>query len=224
MNKAIREQIPNNLLFRYRIPCRKVVAKSKKSTTPKPVELDESYRLPHFGEFDDQFQFADVRIGWSERGVHVTIIVKGRQMALECRETAILDSDSLYLWIDTRNTHDVHRATRFCHWFVLLPAGGGAKKNKPVANPVKINRAKEVSPSFNRSKVLIESEVSKSGYKINALIPAASLNGWNPEEQTDIGFNFMVNDSELGYQTLALGPDMPIEEDPSLWHTLQLVE
>ena len=34
----------------------------------------------------------------------------------------------------------------------------------------------------------------------------------------------MVNDSELGYQTLALGPDMPIEEDPSLWHTLQLVD
>jgi len=56
------------------------------------------------------------------------------------------------------------------------------------------------------------------------LIPAASLNGWNPDEQTQIGFNFMVNDSELGYQTMALGPDMPIEEDPSLWHSLTLVD
>ena len=221
MNKAIREQIPSNLLFRYQIPCRKVVSKSK---TPKAVELDESYRLPHFGEFDGQYQFADVRIGWSALGVHATLIVKGRQMPLECRETAILDSDSLYLWVDTRNTGDVHRATRFCHWFVLLPAGGGAKKNKPVANPVKINRAREVSPSFNRSKILIDSTVSKTGYQINALIPAACLNGWNPDEQSLIGFNFMVNDSELGYQTLALGPDMPIEEDPSLWHTLKLVD
>lgn len=223
MNKAIREQIPSNLLFRYRVPCRKVVAKSKPKT-PKPVELDESFRLPHFGEFDSQYQFADIRIGWSELGVHVTLIVKGRQMPLECRETAILDSDSLYLWIDTRNTHDVHRATRFCHWFVLLPAGGGAKKSKPVANPVKINRAREASPAFNRSKVLIDSKVSKTDYQINALIPAASLNGWNPDEQTQIGFNFMVNDSELGYQTMALGPDLPIEEDPSLWHTLTLVD
>jgi hypothetical protein len=223
MNKAIREQIPENLLFRYRIPCRKVESKSK-ARTPKPVDLDESYRLPHFGEFESQYQFADMRIGWGEKGVYITLIVKGRQLPLECRETAILDSDSLYVWLDTRDTHDVHRATRFCHWFVLLPAGAGAKKNKPVANPVKINRAREVSPAFNRAKIGIESEVTKTGYKINALIPAASLNGWDPNEHHNLGFNFMVNDSELGYQTLALGPDMPIEEDPSLWHTLHLVD
>ena len=106
----------------------------------------------------------------------------------------------------------------------MLPAGAGAKKTKPVATPVKINRAREVSPAFNRAKVVIESEVSKTGYKLSAMIPAASLNGWDPAEHRNIGFNFMVNDSELGYQTLALGPDMPIEEDPSLWHTLQLVD
>jgi len=197
MNKAIREQIPNNLLFRYRIPCRKVVSNSK-SKTPKPIELDESYRMPHFGEFDDQYQFADVRVGWSELGVYITLFVKGRELALECRETAIMDSDSIYVWIDTRDTH--------------------------VATPVKINRAREVSPAFNRAKVVIESEVSKKGYKLSTMIPAASLNGWDPSEHRNIGFNFMVNDSELGYQTLALGPDMPIEEDPSLWHTLQLVD
>jgi len=223
MNKAIREEIPENLLFRYRIPCRKVVSKSKAKTL-KPIELDESYRMPHFGEFESQYQFADMRVGWGEKGVYISLTVKGRQLPLECRETAILDSDSLYVWLDTRDTHDVHRATRFCHWFVLLPAGSGAKKNKPVANPVKINRAREVSPAFNRAKIVIESEVSKTGYKINALIPAASLNGWDPNEHHHLGFNFMVNDSELGFQTLALGPDMPIEEDPSLWHTLKLVD
>ena len=200
-----------------------MVSKSK-SKALKPVELDESYRMPHFGEFESQFQFADMRVGWSEKGVYVTLIVKGRQLPLECRETAIMDSDSIYLWVDTRDTHDVHRATRFCHWFVMLPAGAGAKKTKPVATPVKINRAREVSPAFNRAKVVIESEVSKTGYKLSTMIPAASLNGWDPAEHRNIGFNFMVNDSELGYQTLALGPDMPIEEDPSLWHTLQLVD
>ena len=59
---------------------------------------------------------------------------------------------------------------------------------------------------------------------MSALVPAAALNGWDPEEHRNLGFNFMVNDCELGFQTLALGPDMPIEEDPSLWHTLQLAE
>ncbi len=223
MNKAIREQIPTNLQFRYRIPCKKV-ATSSRAKTPKPVELDESYRLPHFGEFEDQYGFADVRCGWSEKGLYITAIVEGRELPLECRETAIMDSDSLYLWVDTRDTHDVHRATRFCHWFVLLPAGRGTKKDKPVATPVKINRARETSLAFNRAQVAVESKVSKTGYTLLALIPATALAGWDTEEHRNIGFNFMVNDSELGYQTLALGPDMPIEEDPSLWQTLQLVD
>jgi hypothetical protein len=223
MNKAIREHIPNNLMFRYRIPCQRVELKTK-SKTPKPIELDESYRLPHFGEFDSQHQFADMRVGWNENGVYVTLIVEGRELPLECRETAIMDSDSLYLWIDTRDTHDVHRATRFCHWFVMLPAGSGAKKDKPVATPAKINRSRETSPAFNRAKVVIESKVTKTSYKLSAMIPAAALNGWDPAEHRNIGFNFMVNDSELGFQTLALGPDLPIEEDPSLWHSLHLVD
>ena len=223
MNKAIREQIPTNLQFRYRIPCKKVTTSSR-AKTPKPIELDESYRLPHFGGFEDQHPFADVRCGWSEKGLHFTAIVKERQLPLECRETAIMDSDSLYIWIDTRDTHDVHRATRFCHWFILMPAGRGAKNDKPVATPVKINRSRETSPTFNQAQVVIESKISKTGYTMSALVPAAALNGWDPEEHRNLGFNFMVNDCELGFQTLALGPDMPIEEDPSLWHTLQLAE
>jgi len=33
-----------------------------------------------------------------------------------------------------------------------------------------------------------------------------------------------VNDRELGWQTLAMGPELPIMEDPSLWQTLHLVD
>ena len=135
-----------------------------------------------------------------------------------------MDSDSIYVWLDTRATHDVHRATRFCHWFVMLPAGAGAKKTKPVATPVKINRAREVSPAFNRAKVVIESEVSKTGYKLSAFIPGKALNGWDVNEHQNIGFNFSVVDRELGCQTLAVGPELPISEDPSLWQTLELVD
>jgi hypothetical protein len=31
-------------------------------------------------------------------------------------------------------------------------------------------------------------------------------------------------DRELGWQTLAIGPELPMAEDPSLWQSLHLVD
>ncbi len=39
----------------------------------------------------------------------------GKRQTLWCRESVLESSDGLHLWIDTRNSRDVHRATRFCH-------------------------------------------------------------------------------------------------------------
>ena len=46
-------------------------------------------------------------------------------------------------WIDTRDTHNIHRAARFCHYFVFLPSGGGNRLADPVAAQMLINRARE---------------------------------------------------------------------------------
>jgi hypothetical protein len=38
-----------------------------------------------------------------------------------------------------------------------------------------------------------------------------------------IGFSAAVIDRELGWNTLGVGPDLPLAEDPSLWSTLELL-
>ena len=123
---------------------------------------------------------------------------------------------------ETRTTF--HRASKFCHWFILLPSGGGDDGEEPLANMLKINRSKDDSPSINRHKIDLNAKVTKTGYKLSAFIPGKALNGWDVNEQRNIGFNFSVVDRELGCQTLAVGPELPISEDPSLWQTLELVE
>jgi hypothetical protein len=219
MNKAIKEAIPKNLMFRYRIPCHRVT-KGKK----KPIELGEEFRVQSFGDFEDQANFADVRIGWADEGVYVSVLVKGKKQALWCRETAILESDGVQLWFDTRDPHNVHRASKFCHWFLLMATGGGPAREMPFINTLKINRSREQSPALNKGKSIVSSKISKTGYEISAFIPAESINGWDPNDHQNIGFNYAVVDRELGWQTLALGPELPISEDPSLWQTLVLVE
>lgn len=219
MSNSIVSQVPKNLLFRYQVPCRKFDGKP----TSK-FELSESYQLPSFGGFEDQACFAKVRIGWSDDGLFVSAEVRGKEQSLWCRETQLLDSDGLQIWIDTRDTHNVHRASKFCHWFVLLPAGGGDRNETPMASTLKINRSKDDSPTINRFKIDVESKVRKTGYQLSSFIPGNALNGWDTADNRNLGFNYAVLDRELGWQTLAIGPELPIMEDPSLWQTLQLID
>ena len=206
-------------MFRYRIVCHKI---EKKPTGL--FELPKSFRLPALAEFEGQKSFADIRVGWSDDGLYASAAVTGKKQSLWCRDTQLLESDGLQIWIDTRDTHNVHRATKFCHWMMLMPAGGGGSKNKPVANMLKINRSKEDSPNINRAKVELASNVVKDGYEVAAFIPGSCLYGWNTADHRHIGFNYAVIDRELGWQTLAIGPEVPIAEDPSLWQSLSLVD
>ena len=219
MSNSIVAQVPKNLLFRYRIACKKFESKSTKK-----FELGDEHILPNFGSFEGQFQFAQIRVGWSEDGLFIQAEISKKEQSLWCRESQLLDSDGVQIWVDTRDTHNVHRASKFCHWFVLLPLGGGDDGKKPHASMLKINRSKDDSPSINRHQIDVTAKISKTGYKLSAFIPGKALNGWDANEHRYIGFSFSVVDRELGCQTLAIGPELPISEDPSLWQTLELID
>lgn len=216
MSKSI-AQIPKNLGFHYRFPCAKTNKKWSDS-----FELPASHRLPALGAFEEQNLFADWRAGWNDAGLYFSIKVTGKQQSLWCRQTALLESDGVQIWIDTRDTHNVHRASRFCHWFLALPMGGGSANTQPVFTTLKINRSREDSPTIGGRQLKINSANTKDGYKLQLFIPASQLNGWNLEDHRQLGFSMAVVDREMGWQTLAAGPELPIMEDPSLWHTLSL--
>jgi hypothetical protein len=219
MSNSIVGQVPKNLLFRYRVSCKKFAGDQKSK-----FKLPKQNQLPHFGQFEQQANYGDVRVGWDAEGIYISAEITGKQQSLWCRETQLLDSDGIQVWIDTRDTHNVHRASKFCHWFLLLPTGGGAKNDQPIGSTLKINRSKEDSPAINRFKVEIDSKVTKTGYRLTAFIPGKCLNGWDAAEHRNIGFNYGIIDRELGWQSFAIGPELPVSEDPSLWQTLALVE
>ncbi len=219
MSSSIVSKVPKNLAFRYRVSCRHFPEQPKGR-----FELPADYGIPNFGEFEKQRAFADVRIGWAENGIFITANITGKKQSVWCRESQLLESDGLQLWLDTRDTHNLHRATKFCHWILLLPSGGGSGKDKPVFSMLKINRSKEVSPNINKGKVDVAANLKKDGYQLSAFIPSECLYGWNTDDHRNIGFNYAIVDRELGWQTLAIGPEFPIAEDPSLWQTLSLVD
>jgi hypothetical protein len=206
-------------LFRFAAPCRY----RKKLWADSGIKPSAEHVLPSFGELEGKPLFADLRAAWSEKGLAFVLKVVGKKQTPWCRASRIDDSDGLQIWIDTRDAHNIHRASRFCHHFVFLPSGGGQRLDQAVAQLVPINRAKESPKPLEPGTLRVQGAKRHDGYQLHAFIPASALTGYDPIETKRLGFSYAVVDRELGWQTFSVGPEFPFVEDPSLWGTLELV-
>jgi hypothetical protein len=212
--------LPPRQFFRFSAD----VLRSDDIASPKGFSLDERYVLPALGELDGRPAFADVRMAWSPDGLAWQATIDGKTQPPWCRDSRLEDSDGLQVWVDTRGTLNVHRASRFCHRFIYLPRGGGSGSDQPMADQLLINRAKENARPVRPRELAVRSKVTASGYTLWALAPAAALGGFDPAQQPRLGFTYALLDRERGLQTFASGPEFPYEEDPSCWAELRLVE
>jgi len=211
--------LPPSFLFRFSVPCRH----RSPIWTEERVGLDESFGLIKPSELDGRSAFAEFKIGWSEQGLAFSAKVVGKRQAPWCRESRPDDSDGVRLWIDTRDTHNIHRAGRFCHQFIFMPAGAGRALDEPVAEQLLINRARENAKPVRPGTLAVRREKRVDGYLLEGFIPAAALTGFDPVENPKLGFTYAVIDRELGEQTFSCASEFPYREDPSLWATLELL-
>ena len=185
--------------------------------------MDESYRLTNLAELEGMARSADFRMAWSETGLAFRAQMFGKRQPPWCRANRPEDSDGVQVWIDTRDVHNVHRAGRFCHRFLFMPAGGGNRLDQPVAQWLPIHRAKEHPRAIAQGQVRLRSEKLADGYVLEAMLAAEALTGFDPQEHPRLGFTYAITDRELGELTFSAGTPMPYQEDPSLWATLELV-
>ena len=213
--------MPPRFLFRWSFDARKIEKIPRSSG--RLLDLPDDCQLPSFAELDQRTDFATVKLAWNSKGFAFSVQVSGRSKR---PEAVVGDArpDGIWLWFDTRNTQAVHRATRFCHHFILRPVGGGAKGNEPIVRALPVARAREETALPNSELVKIQSDVSNSGYWLDAWFPAEVFTGFDPATNNKIGFHYLIHDSQLGDQTLAVGSEFPFESDPSLWQTVELVE
>ncbi len=212
-------------LFRFAVP----LHRKKPIWGASGVKLAEQHKLPDLASLDvgtanHEPSFADMRMAWDTEGLALSLSITGKKQPVWCRESRLEDSDGLVVWIDTRATHNIHRASKYCHSFVFLPAGGGHDSTEALADQLLINRARENARPVRPRELQAISKVTKDGYNLTAFIPAVSLGGYDPTNHRSLGFTYAVIDRELGLSTFATGPAFPFGEDPSCWATLELVE
>lgn len=212
--------VPPRFLFRFAAP----ILKSNGAWSDSGVKLGDDCRLLSLGELDGVRMFADVRAAWSADGLLFTLHINGKRKPPWCRDSALDESDGLHVWIDTRDMQNIHRASKYCHRFAFLPGGGGRQFDRPVADQLLINRARENARPVRPRELKVVATVRKTGYSLAASISADALGGYDPIDNRQIGFQYAVVDRELGMQTFSCPPGLPYEEDPGLWATLNLVD
>lgn len=214
--------LPHRFLFRQSLAVRRETKLPRGGK--QLLGLTAKHRLSDLGELDDAVPFGDLRVAWNEEGLGISVEVRGKKWPLACDRRDPAVSDGLQLWIDTRNTQNIHRASRFCHQFVVMPRGGGVNRNEPMIEPVLIARAKEPTPLAAPADLSVAATVAKEGYLLEAWLSAKALHGYDPEAQPRLGFYYLLRDGELGTQTPAVGEEFPFAFDPSLWVTLELTK
>ena len=222
--------VPHRFLFRFSFPVRE----AGQSAGRKPfLDLDKVAPLPDLGGIDAAASFAKLRAGWNEAGLGFRLEVSGKKMPVFAVSSDPTETDGLQLWIDTRNTQSIHRATRFCHHFAFwpIPANWAKASAKGVEGSAKagsqqlaIALAKEDASMSRAGLLQAASRPSGSGYELDIWIPTECLQGYDRESNPLLGFYYSVRDAELGEQILTVGREFPFDHDPSLWSTLELTK
>lgn len=214
--------VPHRWLFRFSIPIRHLGDVPREGD--ELLDLPSSCEIPDFGELDASSPFGALRMAWNAGGLGISVQVAGKRRPPVCRASSPEDSDGLQVWIDTRNTQSIHRASRFCHHFCLLPAGAGRRGDQPAVVQLPIARAREDAPLSNPGDFRSTVARLPDGYRLDVWLPAETLNGFDVEASPRLGFYYYLRDAELGEQFLTVGPEFPFAHDPSLWATLELAK
>ncbi|MGL4942806.1 MAG: hypothetical protein ACRC46_06410 [Thermoguttaceae bacterium] len=219
--------LPKRFCFRFSVKCPSV----KTLWSDTADTLTDAHTLPAFDELEGGITASGsgnatrpiVKLGWCDEGVVVSCSVTGKKTPTRCSLVSPEQCEGIQICIDTRDVRNVHRATRFCHRFLIAPCGASSHGDQPAVLWLPISRAKGVPNAVDAARIKIRSNISRDGYSLTAAFPADILTGFDPASYPRLGFHYAIIDRELGNRYWLTPPVMPQDQDPSLWGTVELV-
>jgi hypothetical protein len=209
--------IPTRAFFQVAFPC--LFRADAPKVDGKLGDWDDTFLVPDLGGLDGKEAFANVYMAWNDGGLYFALDAKGKaKCAVDERRP--LRGDGFQVWIDTRDVRNAHRGSRYCHHFCFWPqaddvAAGGRQ--------FRLRRARAQARLQDAGRFSVASHAHKKGYGMEVHIPADALTGFDPGENTRLGFSYVLKDKTLGRQFWTADETLPVSYDPSLWGTAELV-
>jgi hypothetical protein len=217
-----KQLLPQAFWFRIATPCLHVVDIPRSADPARLLDLPEVHALPDFRDLEGQSGWAEVRVGWNAGGLGIMILANGiadQQLVRDRPEGFAV----VNVWVDTRDTRDVSRATKFCHRFTARLEVTGSRRQLNVAVTQRpIARALADAPICRPQIIEARTELNRSAWALELFLPAQALNGFDPDTNRRLGFAYQIADQVHDDQFLGVGREFPLGENPSLWGTLEL--
>ena len=212
--------VPPSFLFQYSMAVSRVEAIPRKKGSL--LQLDDSCSLFVPGSMNDTDNAFGLRMAWNPEGLGIELDVPGKKLPPAGRRKDLKNSDSISLFVDTRHTANVHRATEYCCSLVVLPCDENADE-KPTAAFVEIAQQRASKSDRDGGKCPVQVSVRPDGYRLEIWIPTSQMFGFDEAPEIGrIGFSCLIHDTELGEIPLNVGGDFPVAFDPSTWLQLEL--
>ncbi len=213
--------LPQAFWFRLAVPCLRI-DKIPQTDSKRLLDLPERCRIPQSSLLDGREPWAEVRTAWNPQGLAVSIEAQGDLIGLSNDDRPEGAYGAMIL-VDTRDTRDVSRATRFCHRFDVHLFKTAKKTDVGVLVERRpIARAVADPPASPPDAILAKTERTKTSWRVDLFFKAAALNGFDPETNRRLGFCYRVFDPDRTDEILGVGREFPAGENPSLWSTLEL--
>jgi hypothetical protein len=219
-NTVKNKVIPQSFWFRLELRCRKL--QTLGLGPDRGLDLDDRFDLPATAPLDGIKPWAKIRSAWNDHGLGFSIEVESD--SLDRKLSDQLNVRSLAFWINTRDSRDVHRATRYCHLFSIDVKPKGEKSldvkcvrktmNVPVNSPPPPPSEPIDTVAFRYAE----------GYRVDVFLHADMIPGFDPETNRRLGFCYSAHDPTLPFQVLGVTSEFPFHQDPSLWSVLELVD
>jgi hypothetical protein len=212
--------VPPSFLFQYSMAVPRVEAIPRKKGSL--LQLDDGCSLFVPGSMNDTDNAFGLRMAWNPEGLGVELDVPGKKLPPAGRHKDLKNSDYISLFVDTRHTANVHRATEYCLSLVVLPCDEDADE-KPTAAFVEIAQQRASRRDRDGRKCPVQLHVRPDGYRMEIWIPTSQMFGFDEAPEIGrIGFSCLIHDTELGEIPLNVGGDFPVAFDPSTWLQLEL--
>lgn len=213
--------VPPSFLFHYQLPVLRIDGLPKKG---RSLQLSDAARIFVPSALNQGVSGIELKLAWNPGGFAMELAVRGKKAEPTGRRHDLKHSDFVQVFLDTRHTANVHRATEFCTALVILPSDEGAD-GKPTLQFVEIAQQRGTRRQQDAKRVMINVQSLSDGYQIELWMPADQLPGYGDiAEIGHLGFYLVVEDTELGQLPLSIGADFPVTHDPSTWLQLNLIQ
>lgn len=206
--------------FQLSIDC-KYLPRGKGDSFPYLTkEKHKKYLLPATSSLCSEDSFAQVAMGWHEEGLE--FYVRTEHPVRNVCYPDVSRGDSVEVFIDTRDVKTSGFNTRFCHHFFFLPE---SVEGQAAGEITKFRTEEEKHPLCDAQELKVKSICQPSNYVLHMFIPSHCLNGYDPQQFHRLGFTYRIN-KPGGYPQhfSAVTEDFHIEQQPSLWSSLNLVQ